>query len=177
MASVHEKFSERFYKWELRGRGWQVFSEPVYPEPPFEVFAGHYLPNTQAIDDGRRPSYLGSLFGISKPTQPVIPQDEEEPEAQTLIRDSLIEIQTSLPANLNIPKEAFEQFFLNLSLCREPIVFELLGVTNRVVAQFAANATDAPIVSRQLQAYFPDVIFQQRQGTLENAWDIYRGAL
>jgi hypothetical protein len=41
MPSVHEQLSEQFYQWETRGRGWQVFEEPVHPEPPFVPFHGH----------------------------------------------------------------------------------------------------------------------------------------
>jgi hypothetical protein len=43
------------HRWELRGRGWQVYDEPVSPEPPFVPFHGHYLPETPPIDDGRKP--------------------------------------------------------------------------------------------------------------------------
>ncbi len=156
----------------MRGRGWQVFSEPVYPEPPFLPFHGHYLPDTPAMDDGRRPTLLSSWFRKISPPQspPEIPEAEEEPEARILIRDSLIELQTSLPGDLNISREAFQQFLLNLSQCREPIAFELLGKHNRVTLQFAAHAADAPQVRRQLQAHFPEGIFHTREGSLEEAW-------
>src|ERR1041385_4091099 len=122
MASIHEQLTEEFYRWERRGRGWQVFQEPVSPEPPFRPFDGHFLPPTPEADDGRRPTVLSSLvrnlsrsLGAEQPAPPVIPEDEPEPEPESLIRESLIELQTSLPANLNISKEAFEQFLLNLS--------------------------------------------------------------
>jgi hypothetical protein len=44
--------TEQFYRWEQRGRGWQIWPEPVDLEPPFEPFwpAG----NIPIIDDGRR---------------------------------------------------------------------------------------------------------------------------
>jgi len=170
MPTAHEQFSEQFRRWELRGRGWQVFDEPVYPEPPFVPFA-HYLPETPVVDDGRRPTVLSSLFRkLASPrpgAPPAIPEPEEEPELQSLVREKLIEFQASLPDKLDIPKEAFEQFLLNLSLCREPIVFELLGTHKKVTAQFAAAAEDAPLLRRQLQAYFPEAVFVQREGGLE----------
>ena len=174
MASVHLQLSEQFYKWEVRGRGWQVFSEPVSPEPPFQAFTGHYIPDTPAIEDGRRPTLLSSWFRkISQPQSqlpPDISEGEAEPEARLLIRDSLIELQTSLPGDLNISREAFQQFLLNLSQCREPIAFELLGKPNRVTLQFAAHPVDAPQVRRQLQAHFPEGMFHTRAGSLDAAW-------
>src|SRR5258706_264885 len=182
MASIHEILTEQFYRWESRGRGWQVFDQPVSPEPPFLPFHGHYQSDTPSIDDGRRPTFISSFIQrLSRklappPTQPtVIPTLEDEPEPQVLIRDQLVELQASLATNLNIPKEAFEQFFLNLSLCREPIAFELLGLPQRITAQFAASAEDAPLVKRQLQAYFPEAVFETVEGALEAAWEASEG--
>jgi hypothetical protein len=75
MSRIEEKLSEQFYGWEVRGRGWQVFSQPVCPEPPFRPFHGHYVAPQPPIDDGRRPTFLSSLISkwSSKP-------DQKEPE-------------------------------------------------------------------------------------------------
>lgn len=66
MSSIEEKLTEQFLRWELRGRGWQLWNEPVVPEPAFRPFTGHYAGAPQIIDDSRKPSGLGSfLRGIS----------------------------------------------------------------------------------------------------------------
>jgi hypothetical protein len=106
---------------------------------------------------------------------PAIREPEEEPEPTVLIRESLVELQASLPDKLDVSKEAFEQFLLNLSLCREPIAFELLGTHKRVVAQFVAGKSDVPLLRRQLQAYFPEAVFVLREGGLDQAWDTSQG--
>src|ERR1017187_5680341 len=177
MSPIEEKLSDQFYQWELRGRGWQIFPEPVHPEPPFSPFYGHFLPDAPVIDDGRRPTFLSSLVeklsGQSPPTP--VPEPEEEPEPHIFTRDSLIELQTSLPAKLDIGKDAFEQFLRNLSFCREPVSFELLGTPGRVSVQFAAHPNDSPIVRRQLQAYFPEASFVPREGALASAWESCEG--
>jgi hypothetical protein len=177
MLSVHEQLTEQFYKWEARGRGWQVFEEPVYLEPPFVPFHGHYLPEAPAVDDGRKSTLLSSIFRkISQNTPPsVIAEVEEEPEPKPLVRDSLVEFQTSLPADLDIGKEAFEQFLRNLALCREPVAFELIGITGRVSVQFVAGQHDAPQVRRQLQSYFPEATFQPKGDNLQQAWESCEG--
>jgi hypothetical protein len=178
MPSVHEQLTEQFYQWERRGRGWKVFPEPVYPEPPFRPFYGHYLPETPIIDDGRRPTLLSSFvqklsrkLSTEPALEPVEPEPEEEPEPKPLIRDSLVELETSLPAKLDIGAEALAQFLRNLALCREPVAFELVGTTGRVGVQFAAGNQDAPQVRRQLQAYFPEALFRRRESTLEQVWN------
>jgi len=77
------------------------------------------------VDDGRKPSLLGSLFRkvaappAKKAVPPTIPQQDEELEPVPLVRDSLVEFQASLPEKLDVDREAFAQFLLNLSLCRE----------------------------------------------------------
>src|ERR1039458_9542481 len=182
MSRLDEQLTEQFHRWELRGRGWQVFPEPVEPEPPFVPFHGHFLPATRPVDDGARPTFLSSLvqrlsqkLSTEKPPALVEPEQEEEPEPTTLTRESLVELQASLPDKLDISKDAFEQFLLNLSLCREPIAFELIGTHKKVSAQFVAGASDAPLLRRQLQAYFPEAVFVPREGGLEQAWEASHG--
>ena len=150
-----------------------MYGEPLHPEPPFVPFPGHYQPGIPVADDGRRATFLSSLFRrIAAPQTPPpeIPEPEEEPEPTPLVRDSLVELQTSLPAELDIGREACEQFLLNLSLCREPLAFELVGTTAKVRFQFAAGEHDASLVGRQLRAYFPDAVFQPTEGALEETW-------
>jgi hypothetical protein len=178
MSPIEEKLSEQFYKWELRGRGWKVWDTPVSPEPPFRPFHGHFLPEQEAIDDGRKPTFLSSLVeSLSRKlaTAPrdcsKLPRPDDEPEPEALVRDPLIEVKTLLPAKLDIPREAFEQFLLNLSLCREPMAFELVGVNKSVTAQFAAHPDDAPLLRRQLQSHFPEALFQTSENTLETVFD------
>lgn len=182
MSRLDEQLTEQFHQWELRGRGWQVFPEPVSPEPPFVPFNGHYLPATRPVDDGARPTFLSSLvqrlsqkLSTEKPPAPVEPEPEEEPEPTTLTRESLVELQASLPDKLDISKDAFEQFLLNLSLCREPIAFELVGTHKKISTQFVASANDAPLLRRQLQAYFPEAVFIPREGGLKQAWEASSG--
>src|SRR6266702_2998611 len=122
MPSVHEQLTEQFRHWEIRGRGWQVFEEPVYPEPPFRRFLGHHLSEEPAVDDGRRPTLLSSFvrklsqrIATGRPIPPATPEPEEEPEPVPLSREPLKELQTSLPAKLDISPDAFAQFLGNLA--------------------------------------------------------------
>jgi hypothetical protein len=179
MPTAHEQFSEQFRRWELRGRGWQVFDEPVHPEPPFVPFPGHFFQEVPAVDDGLRPTYLSSLYRkLTSPRPeppPVIPEPEEEPEPAPLTREPLTEYQVALPADLDVAKDSLEQFFHNIALCQEPVAFELLGVHKRVVTQFAAGKQDAPAVLAQMQAYFPGTQYREQEGALEKAWDAVEG--
>jgi len=182
MSPLDEQLTEQFHEWERRGRGWQVFATPVAPEPPFRPFFAHCLPPRAPVDDGRRPTFLSSLvqrvsrtLSTEPEKPPIIPELEEEPEPESLACGPTVEIHTSLPAESNIHKEAFEHFFSDLSLCREPVGFELLGVAGRVSVQFVAGPCDAPLVRRQLQAHFPEATFQISESVLRGAWESCEG--
>ncbi len=176
MSRVEEQLSEQFRRWELRGRGSRLYDEPVHPEPPFSRFDGHHLPAEPVIDDGRRPTFLSSLvqrlsakLSTEKLAPPAPPEPEEEPEPTPLFRGELSELVASLPGKLDVSRESFEQFLLSLSLCREPVAFELLGAHGKVVPQFAAHPEDAPLVSRQLRSFFPEAVFVPGNRSLERA--------
>lgn len=105
-------------------------------------------PNTEAHDDGRRPGLFASAFDaierLLNPKPPMSPAEEEpaEPEPILFRREPLIELQTALPANLDIDHEEFGSFLEQLAVCRDPVAFELLGMSDRIVAQFAAHQRD-----------------------------------
>ena len=182
MSRLDEHLTGQFRQWEIRGRGWQLYDEPVSPEPAFCPFHGYFLPATP-IDDTAKPTFLSSLVQrlnnkLSAASSPATlePEPDEEPEPGLLTRDSLIELQTALPANLDIARDSFEQLFRNLALCREPVAFELVGSHQRVLAQFAACEADISLVRKQLAAHFPDVQFRQQSGTLEKTWTASSGS-
>jgi hypothetical protein len=178
MSKLEKQLTEQFHEWELRGRGWRVFNEPVVPEPPFRPFFGHYLPDAPPQDDGRKPTILSSFIQklsrklSTEPPPPAAMQlVEEEPEPRMLFRESFVELQTCLPAKLDIDNEAFEHFLSSLSFCREPIAFELLGLEQNIIVQFAVHPEDAPLLRRQVQAYFPEALFQPPQSSLDRIWE------
>src|SRR4051812_34389287 len=101
MPSAHLVVSEQFYRFENRGRGWQVFSHAVTPEPPLISFPDR-VP-VRSVDDGRRPTFLSSLIqGFSRrvaavPEAPPVIPDEAEAEPRYFERSDIVELQISLP--------------------------------------------------------------------------------
>lgn len=157
----------------MRGRGYQVFDEPVFPEPPFAPFIPKSMNDLPVVDNGSRPSFLGSLFrkAMLPPTPPaVIEGPEEEPQPPSLIREPAKEFQIVLPAETNFDKHSFQQFFSSITLCDEPIAFELIGVHKKVHIQIAAAANDAPLLEQQLRSHFPEVELKPTQDGLAQMW-------
>jgi hypothetical protein len=176
-----QKLTEQFYRWELRGRGWDVFEGSVSPEPPFRPFSGHWLPYVPPVDDGRKQTFLSSLVdklrrGISAEPLDSHPSavsgdEEEELTPNWLERDALVELVVSLPRKHSTPRDVFEQFLSNLLVCREPIAFELFGTSEAITPQFAAHPSDALLIRGQLAAYFPDAVVTPPERMLESVWN------
>jgi hypothetical protein len=177
MSSIEEKLTEQFLRWELRGRGWQLWSEPVVPEPAFRPFTGHYAGVPQIIDDSRKPSGLGSfLRGISdrltgeKQPASIEENNEDESEPRFLSRGGLIELQTFVPATQAFSREAYAYFLASVSACREPVTFELVGNANRITAQLVVHPADVALVREQLATFFPDVATLPKENYLRETW-------
>ena len=172
-----EQLTRQFFAWEERGRGWQVFAEPVSPEPPFVPFYGHYLPETPLVDDGRKATVLSSWVQhvsrtLSGETVANIPLPEEaQPEPERLAREALSELVITLPPDHPDDREIFGQFLANLTLCREPITFELIATPEAITPLIAAHPADAILVRQQFSAYFPEAILLPQDRMLEKVWN------
>jgi len=172
---LDEIISAQFARWEQRARGWRVWPEPVRPEPPFEEFTGYALSPAQPLqDDGRKPGLLASLFDqIEKklnPAPPVIVDDVVEPEPLPVEEALDSEFAVSLPASLAIDDAVLRAFFDSLAVCSEPTCFEVFARNESVIFQFASCASDASSLRRQLRAFFPEIVFIERQNFLSDAW-------
>jgi len=169
MSEAEERLSENFYAWELRGRGWQLWDEPVRPEPPFLPFHGHALPYRNRIDDGRRSSLLGSLFK-KRAVEPPLEDAEFELDPVYLERCTLKAIQLSLPPDCLSSKTVCEDFIQSFKLCAEPLAFEIIGTSKGITTQWVASEPDASILHHQLNAHFPEAVHLIRESDREDAW-------
>ncbi len=163
---IAQALTEQFYRWELRGRGWLVWPEPVRLEPPFRPFEGHYLPRQLVEDDGQIESLgskfakgLGRIFGSSAPPVLEPPPELEEPDADpTEAQADLVELQIALPPDYQPQASVFEQFLFSIGHARHPVAFEVIGMAKELVVQITAGASDAEAVRNQLKAFFPEAV-------------------
>lgn len=176
MSWVDEKLTERFYEWEVRGRGWQTFDFPVPLEPPFREFIGHYLPAQCVEDDGRVATRLSSFVDTVRQAihTPIGRDAEATDDEQTLVetfeRSGITELKITLPRDFDPSLETFEQLLLNLGYCDEPISFEVIAARGKITVQLAASADDADIVRSGLQTYFPAAVVTLADEPLSLLW-------
>lgn len=180
---LEDRLTRQFYDWELWGRGWQAWPEPVDLEPPFHPFFGHFVGHgiVAPVDDGRRPTILSSiadgflsLFRRSDPSPEPAWENSEHAERVPYLfleEHGLAELQIALPPETKVTKDASEQFLLNLGHASRPVSFELVGTSESIVVQVACGERDRRHVREQLQAYFPDCLASARSGYLANLWN------
>jgi len=181
-ASPIELLTEQFYRWERRGRGWQVWDFPVTLEPPFVPFRFHWLPPPRAeLDDGRKPTLLSRLTdriigALSTPESspgytdlPILDLEEAQPDEDEG-GGALTELRLALPQGADVAVEAAEQFLLALPRTPHPVGFEVIGTADSVVVQLSCAVVDQPIVTQQLKAYFPEAVVSVEPGYAEQVW-------
>src|SRR4051812_22811186 len=177
MSSIHNRLSDRFHEWERRGRGWEIYEAPVRPEPPFEEFRRDPQVTDPDEDDGRRPTFLSSLvsrladaFGEKDEPQPESPAvDDTSPEF--FDNSEIVEIGVTLPAKIEIKRDASSELIASLRSCDAPVAFEIVARGKSVAIQFACAKNDAPIVQAQLGAHFPEAHFAQPERSLNTSWN------
>jgi len=171
-----EQLTIQFYEWEQRGRGWDVWNFPVYPEPPFVPFFFHNISNPM-IDDGRKQTFFSSLiddilekFNSSQSNQSQSIKQEQEVTPQSFIRHGDIqEIQVSLPHDKNLKAEYFEQCLITLPTSL--ISFEIIGSKENITIQFACRKSDISHITQQLKAYFPECILTIANNSFPNLFN------
>ena len=84
--------------------------------------------------------------------------------------DGLVELQVSVPSDLQVSREAAEQFLLTLSFIRRPVAYELVGLHDAIVVQFTCEERDADQVEQQLKASFPGVSIRAQAGFIAKHW-------
>jgi hypothetical protein len=165
-SSARELLAQQFYNWEIRGRGWMVWPHPVELEPPFRPFEGHVLPQNFFADDGREATFFASLAdrfrGLLGASTPEVPDDSavEEPDAEALTDsgEEIIELQLSLPRDMQPSADVFEQCVFSLAYCQSTISFEVFGDKQTLTVQVVCRAPDANSVFSQLKNHFPDAV-------------------
>ena len=187
--SLAEQLTENFYLWERRGRGWKLWEDAVDIEPAYEPFYHYplYYPFGPVVDDGRRPTFLSSLWDrfIGRPRATVRGRSQEELaylptspykwelEEPALFSDTgiLHELTVSLSPKIAIDIENAERLLLNLSFCQLPLSFEVVGTPEEIFVRFVCRDLDFNQTKLQLQAYFPDAVLYKQLDSFQELWD------
>jgi hypothetical protein len=135
-----EALGELFHLWERRGRGYDVFPQPVGLEPSYVPF--HALFDRPDLLDLADP-YAG----------------DEMPDPQSFV--------VRLPQEADITPDLAEQFLLALRHSHHPFAFEVVGSEREVAVQWTGSQRDRERLLGQLSAFFPHADASDRQDRLD----------
>ena len=159
---IERILSKAFSVWETRGRGWSAADFPVELEPPFVPL--YYLvnqPQPPVFDDGRTPSFLGSLFGGKAVDRAAalasyrsdvneyhcLLAEAAEPILCQYYNADFTELQIVLPKDLKLNKAVAENLLLSFAHLSHPVSFEIIGNQSEIVIQFAVTEKDSLLKS------------------------------
>ncbi|MGD0596843.1 MAG: type IV secretion system DNA-binding domain-containing protein [Sedimentisphaerales bacterium] len=164
-STLCERLTANFYRWEKRGRGWQLWPEPVEIEPVYEPFMHRYPGYPSSYDDGRRPTVFSSLierirnslFGSKQKELEPVTEEEIQPE---LFQDSspLKYLTISMSLKDKVDYDCTEQFLMSLGGCIFPVSFEIIGTFEKTTVQLVCREADLYHLKPQFEAYFPDAV-------------------
>ena len=152
-----EKAVEHFYDWEIKGRGYFLFSYPVSLEPTYREFYHSYGGNNDYVDDGKVPTFFERLFSREKI---VIKEEveEERPPKEFEYKPFLKQIKISFPRTPDFDDSLFVEFLNMLSESKDQISFEIIGKHNSIEIQIVCSIEDDKRILHLLNAYFPNSI-------------------
>lgn len=187
--SLETLVAAAFSRWEMSGRGWQLYDFPVELEPPFCSFANLLnAPEPPVFDDGRHSTFWSRLAEgvLGKPAA-------DHSSALVLYRQQLmdfqanlveafnvrvcpyldaefVELQLILPKEMKTAKGAAENLLLSFTYLSCPVSFEIIGTESEIVIQFACSEMDAAHVKSQIKAHLPEVLIKETNNFLFNTW-------
>jgi Helicase HerA, central domain/TraM recognition site of TraD and TraG len=181
--TASEHYTNQFYTWEHRGRGWFISSCPVDLEPPYIPFFRHGYQKPY-LDEGKRPTFISRFLESFKDQKP------QENEVQMLdyetldpfvydIPNTLKALVIQFPNDRKISPEKTKALLLSLSYSHSIISFEIIGTSNDITIQFVGSVYDIENVATYIKAYFPECITTFIDTYIENIIksDIYTSIL
>lgn len=183
--ALSEYLTTQFYAWEKRGRGWEIFDEPVHLESEFIPFFGHLPPerNTQ-IDDGRRPMFFPKIqeaLGLwKKPTGTTLSDEafgklEELYPIQAYLYNNenpVTEFQINFDKDTRVVFENIEQLLLMLSTSVGIVGFEIFGTDEKITIQFVCTGKNTGSFKSFIGAYAPGVVVSENHHNLLHSLDL-----
>ena len=151
-----EEAVENFYDWELKGRGYLLFSYPVNLEPTYRELY-QFSTNSEYVDDGKVPTLFERLFSSKKQ---VIREEvvEERPPKLFEYSPFLKQLKICFPSKPDFDDSLSLEFLNMLSESKDQISFEIIGKYNSIEIQIVCSLKDHKRILHLLIAYFPNSI-------------------
>jgi Type IV secretory pathway, VirD4 components len=169
---LEEDIETELEAWERRTRGYQVWDFPVELEPPYSALLEQFRGRQAApIDDGKKPSIFGMLWGTPAPGRSPTPKSLPATPRRYAEREDLAELQLVLPYGFVVKASFALELISSLHNLSGPLGFELIGTPAGIVVQICCGLADEGRVSECIRSYFPEVKIRQKQSFLSSLWN------
>ncbi len=157
-----EFYTNLYYQWEQRTRGWYISDVPVELEPPFMPFFrhGYQQPN---LDEGKRHTIVSRIIDSFKTK--LIPEIADEPldyitiHPYEYVREgNLKALQIKLQKDRKVTPDKMKALLTMLSNTSGIVSFEIIGNAESITIQFVCEYSDFKLIEINVRAYFPECI-------------------
>ncbi|MDP1813997.1 MAG: type IV secretion system DNA-binding domain-containing protein [Leadbetterella sp.] len=155
-----EYYTNQFYQWEQRCRGWLLASNPVELEPPFAPYFRHGY-HKPYLDEGKRHTWVSSFIDFFK-DQKTYESNQESIDYNEILpyeyesKSELEAIQVKFPKERKIIPEKMKALLMMLSSFESNVSFEIIGNQKEIIVQFVSDSTDIKFIEINITAYFPE---------------------
>ena len=166
-----EHYTNQFYQWEQRTRGWYICDVPVELEPPFIPFFRHGY-NQEFIDEGKRHTIISRFIESFKASKPKEIQEETLDyitiQPFEYVREgNLKALQIKLQKDRKITVDKMKALLTMLSNTNSIISFEIIGTSENIIIQFVADVLDLKLININIKAFFPENIIIENNSYLD----------
>lgn len=146
--------TKRFYAWERRGRGWDLFEAPVELEPVFRWPQIHVRPSS-SVDDTRKAHWFTQLFS-GRRIREQSDTEEEVLQAHAFERqEPLREFAVAVPAGLSVSPEHSVALLSSLQTLCWPLSFEVVSENGEVHLRVTCAERDEALLTSTLRSIAP----------------------
>lgn len=177
--TIPERLTTGFYNWELRGRGWNYFPDPVQLEPPFYPFShANHLPQTNKLaDDGKVPSVFGRFKQLLRNDAKENPNEADELKYeltpyQAEISHNPVEFQLVILQGETIPFSNQHELLLMLASTRYNVSFEIIGTGDCITVQIVCDESESVQIHEYIKLFLPNVIINKQTRYIDEIWGI-----
>lgn len=158
--TASEYYTQQFYTWERRCKGWGIAHVPIHLEPPFIPFFFHgYQP--EYIDDGKRHTLISGLLNLLsfKKSQTFMGEVLDYTTVDPFVyeeEEQLGALQIHFPKDRKITPERMKAVLVMLLHSHANISFELIGTSRQIIIQLVAGLRDIYNIETIVTSYFPE---------------------
>lgn len=165
-----DRLLRRFDAWEARTRGSGTSQNRVDLEPVYRPLFGKERVKAGIIDDGRVQGFFERLQGSVRKTTHKPAIDRLPTPVSHDGSGDLVELQVLLPPKVAASEAIATALLRSVSATSGHLSFEIVALSEKLVAQFVCDARDLAVVRGSLRSCVPDARLLERRDFLFNEW-------